>query len=243
MTMRRVLAFSLISLAGLAGVGDAAAEVRVRTNVHGEYDAVQVLVLGSRGSRGSTRVWSAFGRGAGRFALNPDGDRRGDGWPTVVESAQAPYLPWVVWSRYNGTDYDLVWSRWTSGSWTPIRWVGERSDLPGDDIDADFGFDEQGRPYLAWWAEEGGEGKVYFSFFLVSRWLEAMPLSVSGVDSRNPTVDVVGPGYVKVRYDTPDGPIERTVKLTSIDSITDDVNPLGTELIHVSWPMPVSPEE
>jgi hypothetical protein len=227
--LRRTLSVGLIWLGLLAAPLDSGAEVRVRTDRQGHYDSIHVRVLGARWN---TRVWTAFGRGASGFALNPQGDRNGDGWPTIAESPSAPHLPWVVWSRYDGSDgdYDLAWSRWTPSGWEPVRWVAGSSRVQGDDMDADLGFDDGGQAYLVWWAEEEGTARVYFSFFLTSRWLEPVQISDLGEDSRHPVMEVIAPGYLRVQYETPSGILERTVKLSSIDSITDDISPVGHEV-------------
>ena len=124
----------------------------------------------------------------------------------------------------------------------PADWVdGARAvDATGgtaDDLDPAIDFDRTGRPIVAWWRDEGGQGRVYFSVFLASRWLEPMPITTPGVDAREPTIEVVGGTIIRVSFDTPSGRIRHTIRFQPPVTITDDLNPLDfrfrTDLIEV----------
>ncbi len=219
--MRRDWLVTALCLLALVVSVQAIAEVRVITDRNGAYKTTRVL-LDDR----ATGVWSAVRRGSGRTALNLLGDRNGDFFPTIEESTVAPYHPWVVWSRLNQSQYDLAWSRWNGGRWEPIRWI-EPTDSPrGDDLDADLSFDEIGRPYIAWWRDEGGIGRIYLSRHLGTMWMEAYPVSGLGVDSRYPSIEVQEGGTLIIRYDTSEGPVEQNVSFHLPVTITEDINPL-----------------
>ena len=219
--MRRDWLVTALCLLALVVSAQAIAEVRVITDRDGAYKTTRVL-LDDR----VTGVWSAVRRGGGRTVLNLLGDRNGDFFPTIEESPVPPYHPWVVWSRLNQSQYDLAWSRWDGVRWEPIRWI-EPTDTPlGDDFDADLGFDGIGRPYITWWRDEGGVGRVYLSTYLGTTWMEAYPVSGLGVDSRYPSVEVRESGTVIVRYDTPEGHVEQAVIFDLPVTITEDINPL-----------------
>ncbi len=198
--MRRDCLVTALCLLALVVSVQAIAEVRVITDRDGAYQTTRVL-LGDRGSG----VWSAAAREGNRMALNVMGDRNGDHFPTIAESPVVPFHPWVVWSRLNQSQYDLAWSRWNGGRWEPIRWIAPTDSPPGDDFDADLGFDEIGRPYIAWWRDEGGVGRIYLSTYLGTTWMEAYPVSGLGVDSRYPSIEVLEAGTLILRYDTTDG--------------------------------------
>ncbi len=214
------LVTALCLLALVVSVG-ATAEVRVITDRQGIYRTTRVL-LDHRGNG----VWSEVRRGRSRNALNPLGDRIGDFFPTIGESTVAPYHPWVVWSRLYQSQYDLAWSRWNGDRWEPIRWIEPTSSAPGDDLDADLSFDEIGRPYIAWWRDENGVGRVYLSTYLGTMWMEAYPVSDLGADGRYPSIEVREGGTLIVRYDTPEGEVEQTVIFDLPVTITEDINPL-----------------
>lgn len=215
-------ALALISAAAL-GWGDVRAEVAAEVDAFGTY--VRTVVLSNASSK-QLRIWTPARMRAQRVVLNPAGDVNGDLWPVIRENLADRGQPWVVWSRFTGTEYDLAWSRWSDGSWTPISWVAE--DAGGDDLDPALAFDGRGRPHTAWWRAENGKGRIYLSLFLDTTWMAAFPVSDQGVDSRHPDLEVLPDGAIRVQYDTPDGRQSRIVTFASGATITDDINPFGT---------------
>jgi hypothetical protein len=197
------------------------AEVRAVTDRYGVYKMTRVL----QGARGS--VWGPTGRSTSHHALNLDGDRNGDLYPTIRESTTAPYYPWVVWSRYNQAQYDLAWSRWSDQGWEPVVWLAPTGQLQGDSLDPDVRFDRTGRPYVAWWRNQGGTGRVFLSLFLDTAWMKPFAVSDSGVDSRHPSLEVRDSSALTVRYDTRDGVVEQVIMMDLPVTITDDINPLN----------------
>jgi hypothetical protein len=160
--------------------------------------------------------------------LNTTGDINGDLWPQILESPAAPHYPMVVWSRFNGSNYDMAWSRWTGAGWAPIRYIAKRP-TPGDDLDPDLAFDSIGRPYVTWWAEmEDGGGMVFFSAFLSDRWLPPVLISNPAVDSRLPVLEVSSSRELSVTYETPGGSVTQYITFTSPNTITEDINPQNT---------------
>lgn len=230
--MRRDFVVVALCLLALVLSVQASAEVRVLTDRHGTYKMTRVILDDRTGL-----VWCPMRRGDSATVLNVAGDRNGDLYPVVNESPLNPYYPWAVWSRYNEEQYDLAWSRWDGGVWEPIRWVDPATEPGlGDSLDVDLTFDEVGRPYVVWWRDEASGGRVYLSIFLSTSWMQSFPVSEIGVDSRYPTLKVTEPGWMVVRYSTPDGTVEQTIVFTEPDMITDDINPLDyvhTESISV----------
>ncbi len=191
------------------------------------------LSAGSRGgkytgtdNRGDGEsIWSGPGQvSENDRVLNPRGDANGDLWPTVVESPIAPNYPWVVWSRFNGTGYDLAWSRFQNDNWRPITWLQAETSA-GDDLDPDMAFDHKGVPYLAWWRDNNGTGEVYISVYLNNNWLRAVRITPIHLDSRNPTVRVNVGGKLMIEYQTPLGLMMQAAFLHQPNTITDDINP------------------
>jgi hypothetical protein len=221
MIMRRDwLVTALVFLALVVSV-QALAEVRVVTDRTGVYQTTRVVLDGRGGG-----VWSAVRHTSSRTALNVLGDQNGDFFPTIGESSVAPHHPWVVWSRLYESQYDLAWSHWNGDQWEPIGWIEPTYSPPGDDLDADLSFDEIGRPYVVWWRDEDGVGRIYLSIYLGTTWMEAYPVSDLGVDSRYPSLEVREGGTLLVRFDTPEGEVEQTVIFDLPVTITEDINPL-----------------
>ncbi len=222
-TRRSLVAATALLLAAVLAL-ESRAEVAAETDAYGNY--VRTIVL-TQASIRQVRVWKVVRRRMwGLHPLNPDGDRTGDQFPAIAENPVDSNQPWVVWSRFNGYDYDLAWSRWTKGGWTPIQYVSPVPE-PGDDLAPQVVFDGTGRPYLAWWREEGGTGRVYLSFFLVTHWLPPVAVSDAGVDSRNPRLGIQSDGSVRVEYQTASGIDVRVVTLNEPETITDDLNPVS----------------
>lgn len=234
--MRRDFMVTALCLLILVSSFPALAEVRVVTDRHGEYKVTRVLQGGRKGN-----VWGPLGRGHTARTLNVFGDRNGDLFPTIRENRVAPHHPWVVWSRFNQVQYDLAWSRWTDDGWQPIRWVDPYSDAVGDSLDADLTFDFNGRPYVAWWRNEGGSGRIYISVFLDQWWMQSIAVSDGGVDSRYPTIEVVQQDELIVRYDTPTGRVEQTIFFDLPVTITDDINPL--DFVYPGAVSPIAEED
>ena len=199
----------------------------LRAEVAAEVDALGSYlrtVVFSNASVKNPKIWSTHHQRPSFVALNPNGDANGDLFPVIVEDPARFNSPWVAWSRFNGVDYDLAWSRWDDG-WSGIRWVVSAFGPGGDDLDPTLALDATGRPFLAWWRNEQGVGRVYLSTFLSSRWSEPQAVSDSGVDSRYPELNVDG-SLIVVSYVTASGPEERfTVLEPGPDSINDDLNP------------------
>ena len=220
--MRRswIAAFSVFLLAALF-VPEARAEVAAETDAFGRYIRTSIF---TQSSLRSVKIWRTVRRNmSGVHPLNPAGDRLGDLYPFVAENPRDGRLPVAVWSRFNGMDYDLVWSRWQAGHWTPVDWVSPG--VEGDDVQPFVTFDATGRPYVAWWRDENGIGKVYVSFFLATRWSDPILISDLGVDSRSPRINSLGGTQMRVDYQTGAMIESRILTYNGPTTITDDICP------------------
>jgi len=223
MNMLRGLLTLFLILLTLGACAAVYAEVSVRTDRDGEYIATQVFYVGGYGA--DRKIWTPRGRGVRNAeVLNAYGDATGDLWPSICESPNAPYYPVVVWSRFSGVDYDLAWSRWTGDAWRAVEWLFGTFES-GDDLDPDVIIDSSGRPYVVWWREEIGGGRVYASAQLVNRWTEPFLISDPQVDSRYPTIVLDVDDNLVVTFLTKDGLVTQTVAFSFPDTITDDINP------------------
>jgi hypothetical protein len=83
---------------------------------------------------------------------------------------------------------------------------------------------------MAWWRNEGGRGRIYFSVFLSSRWMEAIAVSDPAVDSRTPVVSFQG-STIRVYYRTSNGPAFTDVVFLLPDTINDDINPFENVIV------------
>ncbi len=207
----------------------ARAEVSAQVDWEGNYLR---MVLQTNGSAKNLRIWSVQRLASDRVPLNPLGDLNGDLWPEIEENPRDRNHPWVVWSRFDGEEYDLAWSRWQARAWTPTEWVLPQSAGVGDDLDPDVVFDSTGRPFMVWWRDEEAGGRVYLTLFLETRWMTAWPVSDAGQDSRYPKITLESDNRIRVDYLTPDGPVTRWVVFSRPDSITDNLDPFGDNTFH-----------
>lgn len=202
------------------------ARAEVSAELDSLEDYVRTVIL-ANSSMKNLRIWSVVRARTDMVPLNPDGDARGDLWPVIGELPQSRGA-WVVWSAFNGEEYDLAWSRWLpEGRWRDPAWLAA-SDAVGDDLDTDITVEPDGRPYIAWWREENGIGRVFISFYLSTRWLAPYLVSDAGVDSRYPRLDLDEDGDIRVTYHTPDGRTTKVVVFRRPDTITDELNPFSS---------------
>lgn len=217
---RIVFAFMVLLL---AADGAVRAEIVARTDRQGNYVGVEII---TSDNRGTPVVWGASGRVSREdFVLNPDGDVNADLWPVIAEPPFGARHPWVVWSRFNGQDYDLVWSRWNGQGWQPVQPL-VLDPTPGHDLDPSLTFDGNGRPQLTWSREHDGISEVQYSTFRNRRWSTPVVVSERGVDSRYPVIVGFGPGSVDIEYTTPDEVVVKRVLFSVPGTITDDINPM-----------------
>jgi hypothetical protein len=231
--LRRVTVAVLV-IAALGFATEVLAEVSAEVDAFGNY--VRTVVL-SNASVKNIKIWSVSRARPQMFPLNPSGDLNGDLWPTIAENPYNLRHPWVLWSRFNGVDYDLVWSRWFHGGWSPIEWV-QSSSGSGDDIDPSVAFSSEGRPHGSWWRLDENAGSVYYSMFLSTQWMDPILVSDPGVDSRDPVVTVLPDGRIQIEFSTPDGRVLRIIVINRSQTITDDIDPFSTLTLEPLRPAP-----
>jgi hypothetical protein len=214
-------------LLATAGVWLAPARAEVSAEVS-ENTTYERLVVRGNASAKNLRVWAVTRTVEGMVPLNPGGDLNGDGWPAYVEPVDLGAAPIVVWSRFDGEEYDLAWSIWTDGAgWSDVRWLAPELDQRGPDLDPSMDHDPlDGRAHVVWRRETAGGSEIYLSLFLVNRWMAPYLVSDVGVDARYPDVDVRDDGSILVTYETDAGTVTRVVKFLRPSTITDDLNPL-----------------
>lgn len=213
----------LAVLALLMVCAPARAEVSAEVDAFGTYVRT---VLVTSGSARRTKIWSPFRSRTTRLMLNSGGDTTGDGWPAILESP-VDHKPWVVWSHFDGTEFDLSWSRFEGGVWQAVRPLLDPDDgYP--DLDPVLAFDDAGRLAVVWWRNQGGRGQVYMSMFLTTRWMVALPVSDSDEDARRPTVVALPGRQLQITYVTLAGTVTKVVVPNSGTTITDDINPFDS---------------
>ncbi|HEX4823162.1 MAG TPA: hypothetical protein VFV19_02505 [Candidatus Polarisedimenticolaceae bacterium] len=218
-TLRRSMALALLSAGAV--FGQARAEVSAELDAFGGY--VRTVIEANASVR-NPRIWTVSHLRMGRVALNTRGDRSGDLYPAVAEDTAHQRWPWVVWSHFNGLDFDLVWSRWEGRGWSQVKAV-----VPGidrsDAVDPAIAISAGGRPYVVWLSRGAGAATVQMSMFLVSVWSPPMVISDPGDDAMSPQIAWLSDGRIQVDYDTIGAHVTKTITFASTSTVTDDLNP------------------
>jgi hypothetical protein len=216
--------FAGVVLAGLTLAVPARAEVAAETNVFGNY--VRTVIYAGASAR-HPRIWSVTRMRLGFTPLNPRGDATGDLLPVVAENPAQQGWPLAVWSRFNGLNYDLVWSRWEGRSWSPIAAV-EEGPSPFDAIDPVIAFNANGRAHMVWMSQDDSSSTVYLSIFQGGKWMSPYRVSDPGELAIRPAIEVLADGSVLASYDTSTLHVVKTIIFAVPTTITDDLNPFGT---------------
>lgn len=217
----------------------ARAEVSAEVDAYGNY--LRMIVTADSSSSDVPIWWVAKYRPNLR-PLNPDGDLVGDLLPAVAESSGPTRIPWVVWSRSTGANYDLAFSRWNRESrvWNPIGWV-QAVITPGDEVRPALAFDVDNRPYLVWSRSANGVSRVYLSVWLQTRWMDEYLVSDADEQAVVTGVRLLADRRIEVRYDTPTGRVTRIVSFNRPRTINDDITPFGRFRIDETYIAPANP--
>jgi len=220
-TLRRSVSLALVCTCAVFSV--ARAEVSAEVDAFGRY--VRTVIEASASVR-NPRIWTVSHLRTGRVALNSRGDHAGDLYPAVAEDATHQRWPFVVWSHFNGLDYDLVWSRWEGRGWSPTRAV-----VPGtgraDAVDPAVAVSADGHPCAVWLSRGAGAATVQMSIFLVSAWSAPLVISDPGDDAMSPSIAWLSDGRVQIDYDTIGAHVTKTIAFLEPLTIGDDTNPLN----------------
>lgn len=235
-TARRLLAIGALAL--LAPCAPLRAEVSAETDALGHY--LRTVVFTTASVKNNLRIWAVNRIKANYSPLNPAGDLTGDLFPLVAENSAQQRWPWVAWSRFNGRDYDLVWSRWLGTGWSPVSQI-EPGPGPDDAIDPDIAFDAGGRTHMVWLSRGSGPAQVNLSIFLSTHWMMPFRVSDATDDALNPTVTVLADGTIQVSYDTPRGRVTKIIRFAKPKTITDDITPFNTLSVTATYAPAIVP--
>ncbi len=92
------------------------------------------------------------------LVLNPSGDDNGDG-PAAWAIDPATGNPVVAWAWWDGSDHEIVLSRWTGTGWSERE---QLTDNALDDVDPALTVAPDGTVRLTWWRSENGHRTVWY---------------------------------------------------------------------------------
>lgn len=127
-------------------------------------------------------------------ALNSSGDTNGDESPGFSLHPQTRY-PHLAWSWWDGTDYEIVVSRWTGSQWSAWEQI---TDNGVDDLDPAITLGTDGTTQVTWWrrittAPSAPEENVWFVEALngtADAWTDEELVTSGTASGRRPSVAV-----------------------------------------------------
>ena len=79
--------------------------------------------------------------------LNPDGDQRNDGRPSIAYYAENNW-PVVVWSYGVGSDFDIAFAEWTGSEWSQVEFLTSSTE---NEQDPRVFVDASSNVHVIWW--------------------------------------------------------------------------------------------
>ena len=146
--------FTLVVLALLVlGTPPARSEVSI-----GEEGPTSNFLYAAGGDDPTAYPWGRVRRhAASGLFLQPDADQALNG-PMDFAINPSTHRPEVVWSRFDGNDFEIALSRWDGTAWSDPEFL---TDNTVDDLDPAIAFTHTGSALVSWWREEG-ERQVWF---------------------------------------------------------------------------------
>ena len=179
---------------GCAPIGGARSEISTQSSAAG------TTLLYIFGKTSDPDPWPSFGRvrpGAPASSLlNENGDLHGDKRPDLAFHQGS--APAVVWSYWDGSDFEIAYSEWTGAAWTQTLLL---TDNVVDDLDPKIAIDASGQPVLAWW--RSGQVPAVFSRrrSVAAIWEPESQVSPADQHARIPSVAVPSDGQVRISYE------------------------------------------
>ena len=183
-------------------------------------------------------VWSPVTAGDPALLLNPEGDAKGDGPPSIRVNP-VTRLPEVVWALRSGRIAEVVWSRFDGKKWsTPHELTSG-----GRSLDPRLWIDHAGTRRVAYWRRgHVNEPDALFVTTLPDEekhWWKAQRISAEGVATRHPDIRSY-PKYgtfLVAEEVTPDGLTISVFDLPAPDDDTPpqrDSDPWGRQQVYLS---------
>ncbi len=148
----RILPLLLLMLVAFASI------VRAEVSVEADPDYGGFILLGrGGGDGGSPWPWRAESQRDPALTLNSEGDLNSDGSPAFAIDPRTGY-PSVVWAWFDGSDYEVVLSRWDGAAWSDWQRLTDNAE---DDLDPSVSIDDTGTTTVSWW-RPGESPAVWF---------------------------------------------------------------------------------
>lgn len=145
------------------------------------------------------RVWRVVRVIPSVYALNANGDVRGDGPPDLASRPGSGW-PVVAWAYMNGAAHDIAFSEWTGGEWSPVQLLSSGLE---EELDPRLFLSSDGTIHVTWWTP-GSPDQVWMRSRPAGSAVWGAPVLVTTAleSGRHPSVAVVD-GVLLVSYERP----------------------------------------
>ncbi|MFC2174142.1 hypothetical protein ACFLU6_16225 [Acidobacteriota bacterium] len=216
---KSVLLWMILSLmAGVTALG----EVSVQTDSSSEFLSLNTTI---KSTNNRVEYWSRTTTLPEIQVLNSGGDGKGDGAPLCTVTSRnvgQPTSPnndmvYVVWTRHDGEDLELVYAYFSSNRWSPVQLISSLNNTYNDRDPSTT--HNNGKLYLTWWTDEEIP-KVYFSKYDGNNWTVPEVVSDPSVSSMNPQIFINVRNELVITFQAFDGH-----KTTTTSLIREHVDP------------------
>jgi hypothetical protein len=128
--------------------------------------------------------WKKFSNSSNRILLNENGDCNLDGEPHFAIDPTAG-LPAVVWSKFDGNDYEIAYSYFNGSIWSNYEFL---TDNDQNDFDSRLAFNNEGTIKVTWWVDEPVP-EIYYKIRKNSEpWSSSVRVSNISENSKYPSL-------------------------------------------------------
>lgn len=108
----------------------------------------------------------------------PSSLNRDNSYPHILPDVYIGYegFPWIVWTAYDGNDYEIYRTRWDGRDWTDEEKITENSEM---DSSPALSFVSGDIPIIVWSRSNGEWSGIYCTYQLDSGWSEEIEISRS----------------------------------------------------------------
>ncbi len=156
------------------------AEVSVIKDLQGNYSCI----LFAYRDNPENEVWNRYSCFNNWLALNENGDLSSDGIPSFGINP-ITYLPEIVWSKFDGSDYEIAYSYFNGIAWSNIELL---TDNNIDDLNPNITFNNNGKAKVTWWSDEIIPQVYYKIKEYNAPWSSSLCISNASEISRFPSI-------------------------------------------------------
>jgi lysophospholipase L1-like esterase len=162
----------------------------------------QVWVFWTGRDQGRDEIFGcSYDRGSWTKPFKLDRDGR---YPHMAQAAclDPNGLPWIVWSSYDGNDYEIFYVSWNGLAWSEEERITENAD---SDMSPSIAFVPGGIPLVLWSKSSGKSSGIWAKYRMGNAWSPEIPVVSSPEERlRTPRFDVLA-DKVGLTWETDNG--------------------------------------